>query len=244
MRGGLEEARRLVADARAVAVLTGAGISAESGVPTFRGPAGLWRSFRPEELATPGAFRRDPQLVWSWYRWRRGLVGGCAPNDGHRALARFALTHGGVTLVTQNVDGLHQRAARDEAGEADPAPALPYELHGSLLRDRCSDCGRRSEAEVPEPDAAESPVPRCSGCDGLLRPDVVWFGEMLDTDTLQSAFNAAAACDLCLVVGTSSLVYPAASVPSAALNAGVPVIEVNPEPTPLSPHARVVLRGP
>lgn len=245
MTDGLEAARRLVADARAVTVLTGAGISAESGVPTFRGAAGLWRSYRPEELATPEAFRRDPDLVWSWYCWRRGLVGACAPNEGHRALARFALSHGGVTLVTQNVDGLHQRAAREEAHDRDPSPAIPLELHGSLLRDRCSGCGCRSDAEIPPPGDTDRSVVvrRCRSCEARLRPDVVWFGEMLDQATLQQAFDAAAACDLCLVVGTSSLVHPAASIPSAAIGAGASVIEVNPEPTPLSGRAALSLRG-
>jgi NAD-dependent deacetylase len=256
MTDGLETARRLVADARAVTVLTGAGISADSGVPTFRGVAGLWRSYRPEDLATPEAFMRDPDLVWAWYRWRRGLVGACAPNDGHRSLARFALSHGSVALVTQNVDGLHQRAAREEAHDRDPAPAIPLELHGSLLRDRCSGCGRRSEAEIPPaelvPPAAEAPrtgdapsptgAPRCPACDARLRPDVVWFGETLDPVTLQRAFDAAA-CDLCLVVGTSSLVHPAASLPTAAIGAGAAVVEVNPEPTPLSGRATLSLRG-
>jgi len=250
MTDGLTVARRLVADARAVTVLTGAGISAESGVPTFRGAAGLWRSYRPEELATPQAFMRDPDLVWAWYRWRRDLVGACAPNEGHRALARFALSHGSVTLVTQNVDGLHQRAAREEAHGRDPAPAIPLELHGSLLRDRCSGCGCRSEAEIPPaelvPAAGAAPptgVPRCPSCDARLRPDVVWFGEMLDQVTLQRAFDAAATCDLCLVVGTSSLVHPAASLPSAAIGAGAAVVEVNPEATPLSGRATLSLRG-
>jgi NAD-dependent deacetylase len=242
---GLEAARTLVAGARAVTVLTGAGISAESGVPTFRGAAGLWRTYRPEDLATPEAFRRDPDLVWSWYQWRRALVGDCVPNDGHRALARFALAHPDVTLVTQNVDGLHQRAAHLEADGRDPTPALPLELHGSLLRDRCSACGVRTDAAMSEPGSASasSGVPRCSACGARLRPDVVWFGEMLDAGVLQAAFDAAAACELCLVVGTSSLVHPAASVPSAALHAGASVVEINPEPTPLTAHATLSLRG-
>lgn len=241
----LAAARRLVADARAVTILTGAGISAESGVPTFRGPGGLWRSHRPEDLATPEAFRRDPELVWAWYRWRRALVNGCAPNEGHRALARFALAHGRVTLVTQNVDGLHQRAAVDEAGGGDPEPAMPLELHGSLLRDRCSGCGSRTDAEMPEPAEAEeeSQPPRCTSCMARLRPDVVWFGEMLDERTLQRAFDAAATCDLCLVVGTSSLVHPAASIPTAAMHAGAAIVEVNPDVTPLTAVATLSVRG-
>jgi NAD-dependent deacetylase len=263
-------ASELLSDARSVTILTGAGISAESGVPTFRGAAGLWRSHRPEDLATPEAFARDPALVWSWYRWRRGLVARCAPNEGHRAIARFALdgTHT-VTLVTQNVDGLHQRAAEEHARTRDASPGCPLELHGSLMRDRCSGCGRRSPAPFPiaaHPDAAtpadvvDPPpdgnatalygsvgaperVPRCQACGSMLRPDVVWFGEVLDPDVLDRAFQAASDADLCLVVGTSSLVHPAASLPLAALAAGRPVIEINLDPTPLSRLATVALSG-
>src|SRR5687768_16494562 len=138
-------ARTLLQDAGAVAVLTGAGVSAESGVPTFRGPGGLWKDFRPEDLATPDAFARDPRLVWEWYAWRRTLVGDCAPNAAHRALADWALRQGSVPIITQNVDGLHARAARDAAGDRNPTAALPLEVHGSLLRDKCSGCGMRSD---------------------------------------------------------------------------------------------------
>ncbi|MDZ7779710.1 MAG: NAD-dependent protein deacylase [Gemmatimonadota bacterium] len=250
-------ARSLLSAAHRVTVLTGAGISAESGIPTFRGEAGLWRSHRPEELATPEAFRRDPELVWSWYAWRRSIVAACEPNDGHLALARFALEHEAVTLVTQNVDGLHHRAAVAEADGRAPEPAYPWELHGSLLRDRCFDCNRQSDAVLHSYDAedAGSPsgpnetdrssvtIPRCDSCGGLLRPDVVWFGEVLPTAALESAFEAAAASDVCLVVGTSALVHPAASIPRATLRAGRPVIEVNLEPTALSPFAEVSLMG-
>lgn len=247
----IREARDILEGAETVVVLTGSGISAESGVPTFRGAGGLWRSHRPEELATPEAFRMDPELVWSWYRWRRGLVGACAPNPGHRALARLALG-GGVRIVTQNVDGLHQRAADQEAGSGDPSPAYPTELHGSLLRDKCSGCGRRSDADIPAPDpspetgSTDNPTvrpPSCADCGALLRPDVVWFGEALDAAALQGAFQAAEAADACLVVGTSSLVYPAAGIPRAAVAAGRPVIEVNLEPTPLTPYAACSLQG-
>lgn len=239
------EARKLLRDAERVVILTGAGVSAESGVPTFRGAGGLWRSHRPEDLATPEAFRRDPELVWSWYQWRRRLVGQCEPNAGHLAIARFALARGHVDLVTQNVDGLHHRAARAAGRETspprDPEPAFPTELHGALMRDRCSGCGLRTDAaptDGPEPGPDERvQVVRCSACDALLRPDVVWFGEALDASALEAAFTAAAAADVCLVVGTSSLVYPAAGIPRAALGAGRPVIEVNLEPTPLTLHA-------
>lgn len=255
----LREARDLLADARAIVVVTGAGISAESGVPTFRGPGGLWKSHRPEDLATPEAFRRDPRLVWEWYAWRRGVVAGCRPNPGHRAVASLAL--GGardLTLVTQNVDGLHEVAAREEAVAWDEAaavrgaacaepvdliPALPIELHGSLFRDRCSGCGRRTPATATVDTSSEASLPRCGACGALLRPDVVWFGEMLDADLLGRAFDAAGRAQVCLVVGTSALVHPAASVPLATLAAGGVLVEVNPDATPLTPRARLSLRG-
>lgn len=244
-------ARKLLRDAERVVILTGAGVSAESGVPTFRDAGGLWRSHRPEDLATPEAFRRDPELVWSWYQWRRRLVGRCEPNAGHLAIARFALARDHVDLVTQNVDGLHHRAARAAARETspprDPARAFPTELHGALMRDRCSECGLRSDAVPTDgPEAGpDEPVPvvHCSACEALLRPDVVWFGEALDARALEDAFTSAAAADVCLVVGTSSLVYPAAGIPRAALGADRPVFEVNLEPTPLTPHATFTFNG-
>lgn len=248
----LREVRDLLADARSIVVVTGAGISAESGIPTFRGPEGLWKSHRPEDLATPEAFRRDPGLVWGWYAWRRGVVAGCRPNPGHRALAGLALDGAReVTLVTQNVDGLHEVAARDEAvarGGAsarpvDPTPALPLELHGSLFRDRCSGCGRRTPAAAAVDTSCEKSLRRCRDCGALLRPDVVWFGEMLDADLLGRAFEAAGRAQVCLVVGTSALVHPAASVPLATLAAGGVLVEVNPDATPLTPRARLSLRG-
>lgn len=233
-------------------VVTGAGISAESGVPTFRGPGGLWKEHRPEDLATPEAFRRDPRLVWEWYAWRRGLVAGCRPNAGHRALARLALDGGReVTLVTQNVDGLHHLAAREEAEARrgtsrrppDPAPAFPLELHGSLVRDRCTGCGRRTPAPEAVDSSPDAPLPACGRCGALLRPDVVWFGEMLDPGVLGRAYEAAGRAEVCLVVGTSALVHPAASIPLATLAAGGALVEVNPEATPLTSRAQVSLRG-
>jgi NAD-dependent deacetylase len=238
----IARARALLDDAARVVVLTGAGVSAESGVPTFRGAGGLWKQFRPEDLATPEAFARDPRLVWEWYAWRRTLVGECAPNAAHRALAEWALRRGMVTIVTQNVDGLHTRAARGVAGSADPSPALPVEVHGSLLRDRCSACDARSE---PRPVDATSlaTLPRCDRCGGMLRPDVVWFGEMLDETVLATADAAAASADVCLVVGTSALVHPAASLPLRTRAHGGAVIEVNPEETPLTRAAAVSIRG-
>jgi len=231
-------ARRLAREARRVVALTGAGISAESGVPTFRDAGGLWRNYRPEELATPQAFARDPRTAWEWYDWRRSVLAGCAPNPGHRALARFFLARGAAGLVTQNVDGLHTRAALEEAGEGSPEAALPVELHGAVGRDRCNRCEARFPAE-PLGDA----LPRCDSCGGLRRPDVVLFGESLDGDVLARAYSLAERADLCLVVGTSAVVYPAAAVPLATLAAGGSLIEVNLEDTPLTRSASVALRG-
>jgi NAD-dependent deacetylase len=200
--------------ARRVAVLTGAGVSAESGIPTFRDAlTGLWARFNAEELATPDAFERNPALVWGWYRMRRELVARAEPNPAHRAIARLESLVPHFTLITQNVDGLHRRA-----GSRDPV-----ELHGSLMRARCSREGRVVESwEEP----AESP-PRCTECGAFLRPDVVWFGEMLPESALRRARDAALACEVFLSVGTSNLVEPAASLPWLAASAGATVIVVN-----------------
>ena len=245
MSADLEQARRLVADAQHVVALTGAGISAESGVPTFRSGAGaLWKSHRPEELATPQAFARDPLLVWEWYAWRRGLIAECEPNAGHHALAAFALRRGQQMLVTQNVDGLHTRAARAEAGDADPAAALPLELHGAIGRDRCPSCRRAFEGRVDVDVTSIDTLPACPECGDVLRPDVVWFGESLDSAVLSRAFELGRQADLCLVIGTSAVVHPAASVPLSTLQTGGSIIEVNPEETPLTSRATVALRGP
>lgn len=242
MRDDVALARALLHDATRIVVLTGAGVSAESGIPTFRGAGGLWKEFRAEDLATPEAFARDPRMVWEWYAWRRGLVGDCAPNAAHVAMAERALRRRDVTIVTQNVDGLHARAAREAAGDSDPTPALPLEVHGSLLRDRCSGCDARSD---PVPVDATSPatLPSCRRCGALLRPDVVWFGEMLDEDVLAAADAAAAAADVCLVVGTSALVHPAASLPLRTRARGGVIVEVNPEETPLTGAAAISIRA-
>jgi NAD-dependent deacetylase len=214
-----------------VAVLTGAGISAESGVPTFRGEGGLWRNFRPEELATPEAFRRDPALVWEWYSWRREVVGACEPNAAHETLAEMEGALTAFTLITQNVDGLHQAAGSRNV----------LELHGSMWRVRCTACSdTMDDHRVPLPEIP----PRCPVCHGLLRPDVVWFGESLAAAALEEAWAAAAGCSTMLVIGTSAVVQPAASLPMVALANGARLVEVNPAETPLSRHAHEVLRGP
>lgn len=216
-------------DARRVVVLTGAGVSAESGVPTFRdAQTGLWAKYDPHELATPEAFRRNPKLVWQWYAWRREMVGGVEPNPGHVALAELEFLVPELMLVTQNVDGLHRRAGSRRV----------LELHGDITRVKCFDC------DAPAATWADDPVPpRCALCGGRLRPDVVWFGEMLPARELEQAMEAARLADVFLAVGTSALVYPAAALPELALQGGAVVVEVNPEATPLSRHAHHVLRG-
>lgn len=216
--------------ARRIVVLTGAGISAESGVPTFRGPDGLWRKFRAEDLATPEAFARDPVLVWEWYDWRRGIIAKVAPNPGHVVLARWETRFPNFTLITQNVDGLHALAGSRRL----------LELHGNIWKTRCPDENRIVENR----DVPLSPIPpRCASCGGLLRPHIVWFGEGLDQDILRQAFSACTQADVMLAVGTSALVHPAASLPLAAAESGATVIEINPDPTPLTPHADIPLRG-
>jgi NAD-dependent deacetylase len=220
-----------IARARHVCVLTGAGISAESGIPTFRdAQEGIWARFDPLDLATPEGFERDPELVWRWYEWRRELVRKAEPNAGHHAIATLARRVPRLTLVTQNVDGLHQRAGSTGV----------IEYHGNILRDRCT-----VEQVVAERSRdASGGLPRCLGCGGLLRPDVVWFGEMIPREALLSADAAAENCDVFLSIGTSSLVYPAAGLGEAALRRGATVIEINPGATDLSPRATLVLRGP
>ena len=207
-------AERLKAATR-IAILTGAGISAESGIPTFReAQTGLWSRFRPEDLASPDAFARDPKTVWDWYRWRRELVDRAAPNEGHRAIAELQHRTPSAVLITQNVDGLHQLAGSRDA----------IELHGSIRRARCSACHAKREWAVDE----EIFPPLCS-CGAMLRPDIVWFGEMLPEDALASAFAAAESCDVFLSVGTSNLVQPAASLPwlAASRRAFVAVVNVS-----------------
>jgi NAD-dependent deacetylase len=224
----LSKARSLVGNARYVAVLTGAGISAESGIPTFRDAlTGLWSRFRPEELATPEAFERDPRTVWAWYAWRRSLVERASPNPGHMALAKMEARAERFTLITQNVDGLHARAGTRSL----------IELHGNIARSKCFREGR----VLASGDMIEGEPPTCSRCGAWARPDVVWFGEALDASDLERAFEAARECDVFLSVGTSGLVEPAASLPFEALAAGAAVIEVNPVPTFLTRRATVAL---
>ena len=220
-----------LARAQHVAVLTGAGISAESGIPTFRDPqAGLWSRFRPEELATRDAFARNPKLVWDWYEWRRGLIAHAAPNAAHRALVRMAERVPRVTIITQNVDGLHTDAGSPEV----------IELHGNIRRNKCFDPieGQPHGACQPGPNP-----PDCAVCGGKLRPDVVWFGESLPVEVLTQAEAAARDCDLFFSIGTSALVYPAAGLPGAALKRSTMVVEINRESTALSAATPFSYRG-
>jgi NAD-dependent deacetylase len=212
------------------AVLTGAGVSQESGLRTFRdAQVGLWRQYNPEDLASPAAFRRDPKLVWDWYAWRREAVKAVRPNPGHYALAEIEKRIPSFTLITQNVDGLHRMAGSQNV----------LELHGNIQRVRCSECYTFTETWG---DDTES-VPQCSVCGGLLRPDVVWFGEALPRDQLEAAVEAARSCDIFFSIGTSGVVQPAASLAHAARNRGATVVEINAEPTPLTPKVDYVFHG-
>ncbi len=219
-----------ISQSRSITVLTGAGVSAESGVPTFRGEKGLWRRHRPEELATPEAFQRNPELVWEWYRYRQVIVAGADPNAAHIALAEMERGRDRFSLITQNVDGLHRRAGSIEV----------VELHGNLFRARCPIDGYICELSAGEDDKA---IPTCP--DGhMMRPDIVWFGESLPIEAVRHAHESAVSCDLFLTIGTSAVVQPAASLPLLAKHSGARLIEVNPEETPITSQADISLSGP
>jgi NAD-dependent deacetylase len=222
--------REWLRDASSIAVLTGAGVSAESGVPTFRGNNGLWKQYRAEELATPGAFARDPKLVWEWYDWRRSLIAEAKPNAGHYALAAAESSARKFTLITQNVDGLHELAGSRNV----------LRLHGSIWTLRCVECLReREDLRTPLPEIP----PRCE-CGGLLRPGVVWFGEALPAQIWRDAETAARQADLFLLIGTSAVVYPAAGLASMAKSSGARVVEINIAETGLSDSIDEFLQGP
>jgi NAD-dependent deacetylase len=252
----IQEAAGAIQQARKIVILTGAGVSAESGIPTFRdAQTGLWARFKPEELASPDAFRKDPALVWDWYRERQRAIRRCEPNPAHHALAAFQLRHPDTWLVTQNVDGLHQRALAQAATSPDhtaptglgAAHARIVPLHGDILSTRCTACSYTDTGSGQEGNPAETidpAVPPCPACGQALRPAVVWFGEALDPVLMERAFGAAQAADLCLVVGTEAVVYPAASIPEITLEGGGTVVEVNPKETPLSAAATWCIRGP
>ncbi|MEO8369470.1 MAG: NAD-dependent deacylase [Candidatus Solibacter sp.] len=225
----LAQAREWLSAATRVAVLTGAGISAESGVPTFRGEGGLWKEYEPEELATPEAFLKDPRLVWEWYNYRREIIAKALPNAAHKALVKLEIKKREYTLITQNVDGLHDRAGSGRQ----------LKLHGDIWRMRCTQCGANwPDRRVPLPKLP----PHCA-CGGLARPGVVWFGEPLADGMMKEAEHAAGAAEVLLVIGTSAVIYPAASLVPYARQGGAKVIEVNTEDTPFSKEVDVALRG-
>jgi len=215
--------------AKSIAVLTGAGISAESGVPTFRGEEGLWKKFRPEELANFNAFINNPKLVWEWYSYRRKLIQEVSPNPGHYALAKLEQHYPSFTLITQNVDNLHRLAGSSNI----------YELHGNIMRNRCVDCNRYFEEIHLD---QNKDVPHCE-CGGLIRPDVVWFGEMLPEKEIRLSVNATLRADVFFSIGTSTVVYPAASLPLDAQQAGAFVVEINIEPTVISSRVNEFIMG-
>ncbi len=225
-----QELVRFLRKAERVAALTGAGVSQESGLRTFReAQTGLWSQYKPTELASPEAFERDPKLVWDWYAMRREKVREVSPNPGHYALVEMAHQIPDFSLITQNVDNLHRKAG---------SPCV-IELHGNLQRVRCSSCGQQAEVW----NDANGDVPRCESCGGLLRPDVVWFGESLPRAELEAAVEVARACHVFFSIGTSGLVQPAASLAYAAHNRGAVVVEVNADPTPLTPKVDFALHG-
>jgi NAD-dependent deacetylase len=225
----IQRVKARLAEASAVTVLTGAGVSADSGIPTFRGPNGLWRNFRAEDLATPEAFARDPRLVWEWYNWRRELLATKRPNAAHVAIAALEGRRERFWLITQNVDGLHRAAGSQKLSE----------IHGNIWKVRCTQCGHIEENhDVPIP-----LLPACVTCDGLLRPHIVWFGESLREEDLTWSYQALDSCQVLLIVGTSGVVYPAASFAPIAKANGAFVVEVNLDPTPHSDLVDVSLQG-
>jgi len=230
MEKNVNELKEIIANSKRITVLTGAGISAESGVPTFRGSGGIWRNYQVTDVATPQAFARDPELVWEFYNWRRDLISKVTFNPGHTALAKLEKHVNDFTLITQNVDGLHREAGSRKL----------LEIHGNLWEVTCTKCS------LVNMDRSQNmgTLPKCSKCGGLLRPHVVWFGESLDPDIIHKAIEAAQNCECMLIVGTSGVVQPAASLASQAKAEGAVVAEINIEQTPQSGQMDFVLTGP
>ncbi len=217
-----------IKDAKKIVVLTGAGISQESGIPTFRGKEGWWEKYKPEELATPWAFEKNPKLVWEWYNYRREIIDRAKPNECHTLLAELEKVKD-LTIVTQNIDGLHERAGSKDI----------IELHGNIWRVKCTNCSYKGyNREVP---LKEIP-PKCPNCGSIIRPDVVWFGEPLPKEELEEAIELSYRCDLFIVIGTSLVVQPAGSLPFMALENKAFVVEVNPEETILSDRAHLFFK--
>lgn len=227
----ITQAARLLCNTRTLFVLTGAGVSAESGIPTFRGTDGLWKNFSAEQLATPAAFREDPRLVWEWYHWRQSIIQSAAPNPAHHALVELENTVKRFLLLTQNVDGLHQRAGSKKM----------LELHGNIFRTACLDCGAKVMHSVHE-DSLDDVLPVCS-CGGFLRPDVVWFGEAIPAHEWQESLDFLSQADLAVICGTSGVVWPAAAIPAIARERGVKTIEINPERTAISQLVDISIQG-
>ncbi|MGB3342031.1 MAG: NAD-dependent deacylase [bacterium] len=218
----ITKAVEILKSTKSLFVLTGAGISAESGIPTFRGAQGLWKNYSATELATPQAFEKDPALVWEWYQWRQDLISNAKPNPAHYALAELEKIIPHFLLLTQNVDGLHQRAGSKNI----------LELHGNIFRTRCLQCNKITAYKAPEKISNEI-LPRCS-CQGLLRPDVVWFGESIPQTIWQESLDFLKEADTALICGTSGVVWPAAAIPEIARQSNTRTIEINLEPTPVS----------
>jgi NAD-dependent deacetylase len=217
----IDEIVDIFQNSKSCVILTGAGISAESGVPTFRGKEGLWGKFKPEELATMDAFVANSKIVWEWYNWRRELMNKVKPNPGHYAITDLEALCSKFTLVTQNVDGLHFMANTKNI----------LELHGNIYRNKCCDCSKIVESDIEiDPDK----IPKCEYCGGKIRPDVVWFGEMLDPNIINSAFEESEYADLFFSIGTSGIIHPAASLPAIAKRSGAVLVEINMEKTPLT----------
>jgi NAD-dependent deacetylase len=233
MKEKIDKARKAIANAHKIMVFTGAGISKESGVPTFREAGGLWEKFKAEDFATPEAFSRRPKEVWEWYRFRRDLARKVEPNPGHIAVAELESHHNDFMLATQNIDNLHMRAGSRNM----------VELHGNIMHSYCMNCGHLVDESKQGLRGEVPPCPQ-EGCDGIMRPKVVWFGEQLDTNDLERSFTFAAECDCCIVIGTSGLVYPAAQIPFLARRNDACIIDVNPEPSAITPIADYFLQGP
>lgn len=218
--------REIVQHNKRCVVLTGSGVSAESGIPTFRGEKGLWKQHRPEELATPRAFQKNPQLVWEWYNWRRDIIGKAKPNPAHCVIAEMEKFFKEFMLITQNIDGLHRKAGNRKM----------LELHGNIWQNKCFDCGKKYDEII-------SVLPQKCDCGGYIRPDVVWFGESLDKEVLGNAFLKSQEAEIVFVLGTSGIVQPAASLPFAAKESGAYIVEINLERTPISAVADEFIPG-
>lgn len=220
-----------LAAADAVVAFTGAGVSAESGVPTFRGTDGIWTKFKPGELANVDAFMRNPELVWEWYAARKKIIAAITPNAGHCALVQMEQMFSSFAVITQNIDNLHRRAGSSRV----------YELHGNIERNYCMKCGMNySNADT----SSMRGLPVCSHCGGLVRPDVVWFGELLPEEEWNHSVRAVESADVMLSIGTSGVVYPAAGLPILAKHSGAYLVEINPERTLLTEHVDEFLKGP